>query len=226
MSYKVLIAEDEAHIRNLVKDYLSFEGIQVIEARNGEEAVDKFMAEPGIDLVILDVMMPKMNGFQACEAIREISETPILFLTALSETRDEVQGLELGADDYVTKPFRYEVFMARIKAILRRVKGAGSDVWCAGKCVINEETRSVTDDEKAVELSPKEYELLLYFLKHPDQALERQQILDAVWGYDFYGDPRTIDSHVKNLRAKVSSLSEHIKTLRGFGYKLEGVKNE
>lgn len=226
MAYKVLIAEDEPHIRNLIKDYLSYEGIQTYEASDGAQAVDVFMAEPGIDLVILDVMMPKLNGFQVCEAIREVSKTPVLFLTALSDAKDEVQGLDLGADDYVTKPFRYEVLMARVKAILRRVKSDQALTWQLGEFFLNEDTRLVSDCGVTVELSPKEYDLLLYFLKHSEQALERQQILDSVWGYDFYGDPRTIDSHVKNLRAKIPSLSDKIKTLRGFGYKMEGIQNE
>lgn len=226
MAYKVLIAEDEAHIRNLIKDYLSYEGIQTLEAADGGEAIDLFMSEPGIDLVILDVMMPKFSGFQVCEAIRAVAKTPVLFLTALSDAKDEVQGLDIGADDYVTKPFRYEVLMARVKAILRRVKSEQYEIWDYGCFKVNEETRLVTDGNTEVDLSPKEYDLLIYFLKHEDQALERQQILDSVWGYDFYGDPRTIDSHVKNLRAKIPSISERIKTLRGFGYKLEGVQNE
>ena len=221
MPYKVLVAEDEPHIRNLIKDYLQNDGMEVVEASNGEQAVQLFMKEASIDLVILDVMMPKKNGWEVCEEIRMISEVPVLFLTALSESQDELKGLNLGADDYVTKPFRYEIFMARIKSILKRTAKNQKENWTIGTCTIDQEKRAVYQQNKMVDLSPKEYELLIYFLKNANQALERQQILDAVWGYEFYGDPRTIDTHVKNLRAKLEDVGELIKSVRGYGYKME-----
>ncbi len=222
MAYKVLVAEDELHIRRLIKDYLSNEGMEVIEAANGEEAVRLFMNGSAFDLIVLDVMMPKKNGWEVCEEVRMVSDVPILFLTALSETWDELNGLTLGADDYITKPFRYEIFMARIKTLLRRTGKAPKEILHLGECSVITETREVKLHDISVELSPKEYELLLYLLKNPHQALERQQILDAVWGYEFYGDPRTIDTHVKNLRAKLGAEGECIKTVRGYGYRLEG----
>lgn len=221
MPYKVLVAEDEPHIRNLIKDYLQNDGMEVVEASNGDQAVQMFMKEASIDLVILDVMMPKKNGWEVCEEIRMISEVPVLFLTALSESQDELKGLNLGADDYVTKPFRYEIFMARIKSILKRTAKNQKENWNIGTCTIDQEKRAVYQGNQMVDLSPKEYELLIYFLKNANQALERQQILDAVWGYEFYGDPRTIDTHVKNLRAKLDDVGELIKSVRGYGYKME-----
>lgn len=222
MAYKVLVAEDEVHIRRLIKDYLINEGMEVVEAANGEEAIKLFMNGSAFDLVILDVMMPKKNGWEVCEEIRMVSEVPILFLTALSESRDELNGLTLGADDYITKPFRYEIFMARIKSVLKRTHKPAKEVLHFGTCSVVTETREVRLNDSQLELSPKEYELLIYLLKNPHQALERQQILDAVWGYEFYGDPRTIDTHVKNLRAKLGAEGERIKTVRGYGYRLEG----
>lgn len=222
MSGKILIAEDELHIRKLISDYLTYEGMTVIEAKNGEEAVDLFSSTPNINLVILDIMMPVMNGREACESIRDLSpDVPILFLTALSDPKDEVEGLGLGADDYVTKPFRYEVLMARVKALLRRTGNVDNEKYKLWDCEIDTAQRSVKESGQLVDLSPKEFDLLIYFAKNQDIALERQQILDAVWGYDFFGDPRTIDTHVKNLRAKLPSVGEQLKSVRGFGYKLE-----
>lgn len=226
MSYKILVAEDELHIRNLIKDYLTNEGMEVLEAANGEKAIDLFLKETCIDLVILDVMMPKMNGWEVCEEIRMVSDVPILFLTALSDSADELKGLNIGADDYITKPFRYEIFMARIKSVLRRLAKAPKETWQIGSCVVDQERREVTCEGALIDLSPKEYELLVYFLQNPHQALERQQILDAVWGYEFYGDPRTIDTHVKNIRAKLGEIGERIKTVRGYGYRMEGDTHE
>lgn len=223
MGYKILIAEDEMHIRRLIKDYLANGGMEVVEATNGEEAMKLFLNNPSFDLVVLDVMMPRKNGWEVCEEIRLVSpEVPILFLTALTDAQDEIKGFGIGADDYVAKPFRYEVFMARVKALLRRAGKGTKEVLEFDACLLNTETREVTVNGSLVDLSPKEYELLLYLLKNPHQALERQQILDAVWGFEFYGDPRTIDTHVKNLRAKLGDTGDSIKTVRGYGYKLEG----
>lgn len=222
MPFKVLIAEDEVHIRQLIKDYLNHENMNVTETKNGQEAVDIFMKEPSFDLVILDVMMPIKSGLEACEEIRMVSkEVPILFLTALSTESDEIRGLELGADDYLTKPFRYELFMTRIRAILRRTVKEQKRHWKLDDCVIDNERREVIVEGNLVDFSPKEYDLLLYFVSHLNQALERQQILDGVWGYDYYGDPRTVDTHVKNVRYKLGDLGSSIKTVRGFGYRME-----
>lgn len=222
MPFKVLIAEDEIHIRQLIKDYLNHENMNVVEAKNGQEAVDLFMKESAFDLVILDVMMPVKNGLEACEEIRMISkEVPILFLTALSTERDEIKGLEMGADDYITKPFRYELFMTRIRAILRRTVKEQKHYWKIDNCVVDNERREVLVGGNLVDFSPKEYDLLIFFINHMNQAIERQQILDGVWGYDYYGDPRTVDTHVKNIRAKLGDLGCTIKTVRGFGYRME-----
>ncbi len=221
MTYKVLIAEDELHIRNLIRDYLTNEGMEVLSAVNGEQAIQLFMKEASIDLVILDIMMPKKNGWEVCEEIRMVSQVPILFLTALSEFHDELKGLNIGADDYITKPFRYEIFMARVKSILRRTSKNQTEPFQIGSCIIDQEKHAVFCCDQLVDLSPKEYELLIYFVKNANIALERQQILDAVWGYEFYGDPRTIDSHVKNLRSKLGDVGDLIKSVRGFGYKME-----
>lgn len=223
MGYRILIAEDELQIRRLLKDYLTSSGMDVTEAANGEEATRHFLNNPTYDLVILDVMMPRKNGWEVCEEIRMVSpDVPILFLTALTDAQDEIRGFNIGADDYVAKPFRYEVFMARVKALLRRAAKSAVEILALGDCALNTETREVTVSGNLVDLSPKEYELLLYFLKNPHHALERQQILDAVWGFEFYGDPRTIDTHVKNLRAKLGASGERIRTVRGYGYRLEG----
>ena len=222
MPFKVLIAEDELHIRQLIKDYLTHENMNVVEAKNGQEAVDLFMKESAFDLVILDVMMPIKNGLEACEEIRMISsEVPILFLTALTTEADEIKGLEMGADDYIAKPFRYELFMTRIRAILRRTVKEQKHSWTIENCMIDNDRREVIVDGKLVDFSPKEYDLLIFFINHMNQAIERQQILDGVWGYDYYGDPRTVDTHVKNVRAKLGDLGSAIKTVRGFGYRME-----
>lgn len=225
MSFTVLVAEDEPQIRSLLKDFLTFEGFNVIEAVNGEEAVEKFCATPRVDLVLLDVMMPKQNGYEACEAIKAISEVPVLFLTALSTPENEIKGFELGADDYIAKPFRYDILMARVKNALKR-QSKLAKVLQLNDVYLDMDKHEITENNQVVELSPKEYDLLVYLAQNIEQALERQQILDAVWGFDFYGDPRTIDSHIKNLRSKLPSISENIKTIRGFGYKLERVSHD
>lgn len=222
MPFKVLVAEDEIHIRQLIKDYLNHENMNVIEAKNGQEAVDLFMKESAIDLVILDVMMPVKNGLEACEEIRMVSkEVPILFLTALSTEGDEINGLETGADDYMAKPFRYELFMTRVRTLLRRTVKEQRHSWKIGNCVIDHDRREVWVGGNLVDFSPKEYELLIFFINHSNQAIGRQQILNGVWGYDYYGDPRTVDTHVKMVRAKLGDCGCGIKTVRGFGYRME-----
>jgi len=221
MPIKILVAEDEMRIRKLIKDYLQNEGYEIIEAEDGKDALQKFYLNNEIDLIILDVMMPKMEGWEVCKEIREESDTPIIFLTALGESHDEIQGLDLGADDYITKPFRYEVFIARVKAALRRVNKISEGIYHIGNLEINTNSRIVKRDSKEVVLSPKEYELLIYLIDNKNIALERDKILDAIWGYDFYGDPRTIDTHIKTLRSKLGEMGDNIKTVRGVGYRFE-----
>lgn len=221
MSFKILIAEDESRIRKLVADYLKNEQYIVVEAGDGEEAMAQFYNEKDFDLVILDVMMPKKKGWEVCEEIRMSSQVPILFLTALGEVEDELQGFHLGADDYIAKPFSYPIFMARVKNLLKHQHKDEGTAFHFHEFTLDLEIRTLHKDGEAVELSPKEYELLLYFFKNANLALERQQILDQVWGLDYFGDPRTIDTHVKNLRSKLHPYSDAIKTLRSFGYKFE-----
>lgn len=221
MSFKILVVEDEAKIRRLVADYLKNDGYEVIEASDGEEGLARFYSTKELDLIILDVMMPKMKGWEVCEEIRMSSEIPILFLTALSDTDDEIQGLELGADDYIAKPFSYSVFIARVRNLLKRQLKNKKTQYVLNEFILDTDLRSLYKNQILVELSPKEYDLLLYFFKNANQVLERQQILDQVWGLDYYGDPRTIDTHVKNLRNKLEPYGDTIKTQRGLGYKFE-----
>lgn len=221
MPIKILVAEDEMRIRKLIKDYLQNEGYEIIEAEDGKDALQKFYLNNDIDLILLDIMMPKMNGWKVCEEIREESDIPIIFLTALGESHDEIQGLELGGDDYITKPFRYEVFIARIKATLRRANKISEGIHYIEDLEIDTNSRKVKLDNEEIILSPKEYDLLIYLIDNKNIALERDKILDAIWGYDFYGDPRTIDTHIKTLRAKLGDLGDKIKTVRGVGYRFE-----
>ena len=209
---KILVVDDESRMRKLVKDFLAREGYVVIEAGDGMEAMDIFYEEKDIALVILDVMMPKMDGWQVCREIRESSKVPIIMLTARSEERDELQGFELGVDEYISKPFSPKILVARVNAILRRSLGnAGGDVVEAGGIVIDKAAHIVKIDGTLVELSYKEFELLSYFV-------ENQGI---VWNYDYFGDARTIDTHVKKLRSKLGAKGEYIKTIWGMGYKFE-----
>lgn len=221
MSHKILVADDEKRIRKIIGDYLKNDGYKVIEAQNGKEALEKFYSNNDIDLIILDVMMPKKDGWQVCKEIREeFVDVPIIFLTALGESHDEIQGLDLGADDYITKPFGYEVFMARIRSALRR-KTDNNDIYRIRNLEVDDSSRIVKLDDETIEMSPKEYDLLLYLIKNKNIALKRDKILDVVWGYDFFGDSRTIDTHIKNIRAKLGNLGNNIKTVRGIGYKFE-----
>lgn len=221
MPIKILVAEDEMRIRKLIKDYLQNEGYEIIEAENGKDALEKFYLNADIDLLILDVMMPRLNGWEVCEEVRKESDIPIIFLTALGESHDELQGLDLGADDYITKPFRYEIFIARIKAVLKRVNKISDGIIKIDKLEVNIDSRQVTLDGEEVILSPKEFNLLIYLIENKNISLERDKILDKIWGYDFYGDPRTIDTHIKTLRAKLGDTGNRIKTVRGVGYRLE-----
>lgn len=218
---KVLVVDDEARMRKLVKDFLVIKGFQVIEAGDGEEAVDLFFAQKDIALVILDVMMPKMDGWQVCKAIRQYSQVPVIMLTARGEERDELQGFDLGADEYISKPFSPKILVARVEAILRRSNAAASDVIRVGGIDINKAAHQVTIDGVPVDLSFKEFELLTYFVENQGIALSREKILNNVWNYDYFGDARTIDTHVKKLRSKLGAKGDYIKTIWGMGYKFD-----
>lgn len=221
-SIKVLVVDDESRMRKLVKDFLSKKGYIVLEAGDGEEAVDIFMNNKDIGLIILDVMMPKMDGWETCKEIRKFSQVPIIMLTAKSDERDELLGFELGIDEYITKPFSPKILVARVEAILRRTgQDAGNDVLSAGGIVIDKSAHQASVDGKPMELSFKEFELLTYFLENQGIALSREKILNSVWNYDYFGDARTIDTHVKKLRSKMGDKGEYIKTVWGMGYKFE-----
>ena len=223
---KILVVDDEARMRKLVSDFLKKNGYQVIEAADGSEALDIFFEQQDIALIILDVMMPKMDGWQVCKELRAYSKVPIIMLTAKSEERDELLGFELGVDEYITKPFSPKILVARVEAILRRV-GAGSldDILEAGGIVVDRSAHSVRIDGEPVDLSYKEFELLVFFMENIGMALSREKILNSVWNYDYYGDARTIDTHVKKLRSKMGPKGDLIKTIWGLGYKLS-VDNE
>ena len=219
---KVLVVDDESRMRKLVKDVLSRRGYLVVEAGDGEEALDRFFAENDISLVILDVMMPKMDGWQVVKEIRQYSKVPIIMLTAKGEESDELQGFDLGIDEYITKPFSIKVLAARVEAILRRSSThAADDTIEAGGIVIDKSAHEVRIDGAPIELSFKEFELLTYFMTNEGKALSRENILNSVWNYDYYGDARTIDTHVKKLRSKLGDKGDYILTVRGIGYKFD-----
>ena len=220
-SLKILVVDDEARMRKLVKDFLTNKGFQVIEAGDGEEAVDKFFAQKDIALVLLDVMMPKMDGWEVLKTIRKYSQVPVIMLTARSEERDELQGFSLGVDEYISKPFSPKILVARVEAILRRSNASGGDALSVGGILIDKAAHQVTIDGKEVELSFKEFELLSYFAENQGIALSREKILNNVWNYDYFGDARTIDTHVKKLRSKMGDKGDYIKTIWGMGYKFE-----
>ncbi|MCI9488286.1 MAG: response regulator transcription factor [Lachnospiraceae bacterium] len=218
---KILVVDDEARMRKLVKDFLSKKEFAVLEAGDGEEAVDLFFADKGISLIIMDVMMPKMDGYEAVRTIRQYSQVPIIMLTARGEERDELLGFELGVDEYISKPFSPKILVARVEAILRRSMAAKTDSIEAGGIVLDKAAHQVSVDGKPVELSFKEFELLTYFVENQGLALSRENILNHVWNYDYFGDARTIDTHVKKLRSKLGKQGEYIKTIWGMGYKFE-----
>ena len=221
-SLKILVVDDESRMRKLVKDFLTKKGFTVIEAGDGEEAVDKFFEVKDIALIILDVMMPKMDGWQVCREIRAYSKVPIIMLTAKSDERDELQGFDLGVDEYITKPFSPKILVARVEAILRRSNLLpNEDIISAGGIELNKSAHQVKIDGKDIELSFKEFELLAYFMENQGIALSREKILNNVWNYDYFGDARTIDTHVKKLRSKLGEKGELIKTIWGMGYKFE-----
>ena len=219
---KILVVDDESRMRKLVKDFLTKKNFQVLEAGNGEEAMDIFYEEKDIALIILDVMMPKMDGWEVCREIRKNSKVPIIMLTARSDERDELLGFDLGVDEYISKPFSPKILVARVEAILRRTgQNNPEDVISAGGIVIDKAAHLATVDGKPMELSFKEFELLTYFLENQGIALSREKILNNVWNYDYFGDARTIDTHVKKLRNKLGDKGEYIKTVWGMGYKFE-----
>ena len=218
---KILVVDDEARMRKLVKDFLSVKGFTVLEASNGEEAVDMFFEQKDIALIILDVMMPKMDGWETCRTIRKYSQVPIIMLTARSEERDELQGFNLGVDEYISKPFSPKILVARVEAILRRSNAVSSDLIEIGGIRIDKAAHQVTIDGQNIDLSYKEFELLTYFVENQGIALSREKILNNVWNYDYFGDARTIDTHVKKLRSKMGEKGDYIRTIWGMGYKFE-----
>lgn len=219
---KILVVDDESRMRKLVRDFLEREGFCVLEASDGARAMEIFYQDKDIALLILDVMMPNMDGWQVCREVRQTSKVPIIMLTARSEERDELQGFELGVDEYISKPFSPKILVARVTAILRRVNAldAGQTID-AGGISIDKAAHQVKIDNKEIELSYKEFELLSYFVENQGIALSREKILNNVWNYDYFGDARTIDTHVKKLRNKLGGKGNYIKTIWGMGYKFE-----
>ena len=223
---KILVVDDETRMRKLVGDFLKKSGYQVLEAGDGSAALDIFFEQNDVALVILDVMMPKLDGWQVCKEIRQYSKVPIIMLTAKSEEQDELLGFELGVDEYITKPFSPKILVARVEAILRRTSAnEGDNILSAGGICIDKSAHSVTIGGQSVDLSYKEFELLTFFMENKGIALSREKILNNVWNYDYYGDARTIDTHVKKLRSKMGDKGDMIKTIWGMGYKLS-IDNE
>ena len=218
---KILVADDESRMRKLVKDFLLKSNFEVLEAEDGSQALDLFYATKDIALIILDVMMPKMDGFEVCREIRQTSQVPIIMLTAKGDERDELQGFRLGVDEYITKPFSPKILVARVEAVLRRTNQAEeTELLEYGGIVVDKTAHSVTIEGKPVDLSFKEIELLTYFMENKGIALSREKILNHVWNYDYFGDARTIDTHVKKLRSKLGDKGDLIKTIWGVGYKM------
>ena len=220
---KILVVDDESRMRKLVRDFLVRQDFEVLEAGDGEEALDLVYKDKSIALIILDVMMPKMNGWEVCKEVRESSKVPIIMLTAKSDESDELMGFDLGVDEYISKPFSPKILVARVEAILRRTNklGGASEVKKAGAIVLDKTAHEVKIDGKQIDLSFKEFELLDYFLDNQGIALSRERILNSVWNYDYFGDARTIDTHVKKLRSKLGEYGDYIKTVWGMGYKFE-----
>ena len=218
---KVLVVDDEARMRKLVRDFLTVQGFLVVEAGDGEEAIDIFFEQKDIALILLDVMMPKMDGWEVCRTIRKYSQVPIIMLTARGEEQDELQGFSLGVDEYISKPFSPKILVARVEAILRRSSTMSQEVIDVGGIHIDKSAHQVLVDGKNVDLSYKEFELITYFAENQGIALSREKILNNVWNYDYFGDARTIDTHVKKLRSKLGDKGDYIKTIWGMGYKFE-----
>ncbi|MDE5908148.1 MAG: response regulator transcription factor [Lachnospiraceae bacterium] len=219
---KILVVDDESRMRKLVRDFLVKNNYEVVEAQDGSCALDLFYEQKDIALIILDVMMPKMDGWEVCREIRQYSKVPIIMLTAKSDERDELQGFGLGVDEYITKPFSPKILVARVEAILRRTNQLGKEETLeAGGIMLDKAAHNVMIDGKIVDLSYKEFELLHYFMENKGIALSREKILNNVWNYDYFGDARTIDTHVKKLRSKMGEKGDFIKTIWGMGYKFE-----
>lgn len=218
---KILVVDDESRMRKLVKDFLVRNNYDVLEAEDGEQAMDIFFSNKGINLIILDVMMPKMDGWQVCREIRQYSNVPIIMLTAKGDEKDELLGFELGVDEYISKPFSPKILVARVEAVLRRTAGLDDEVIEIGGITIDKAAHQVKIDGVPIDLSFKEFELLTYFVKNKGVALSREKILNNVWDYDYFGDARTIDTHVKKLRSKMGDKGKYIKTIWGLGYKFE-----
>lgn len=222
---RILVVDDESRMRKLVRDFLVREDYEVLEAGDGEEALDIFYREKNISLLILDVMMPKLNGWEVCREIRENSKVPIIMLTAKSDESDELTGFDLGVDEYISKPFSPKILVARVNALLRRsglTAETQEQYLKAGDILVDKIAHQVKAEGEEVDLSFKEFELLTYFMENQGIALSREKILNNVWNYDYFGDARTIDTHVKKLRAKLGKkCGEYIKTIWGLGYKFE-----
>lgn len=221
MNNKILVVDDESRIRKIIRDFLVREGYVVCEAEDGEATLDIFCSNNDIDLIIMDVMMPKMDGWQLCKEVRKLSKVPILMLTAKSEEQDELKGFELGVDEYISKPFSPKILTARVNALLRRTTGDSEEILDIAGITVNKIAHTVTIDGKEIDLSFKEFELLTYFMENRGIALSREKILNNVWNYDYYGDARTIDTHVKKLRSKMGEKGKFISTIWGMGYKFE-----
>lgn len=221
MNNKILVVDDESRIRKIIRDFLVREGYVVCEAEDGEAALDIFCSNNDIDLIIMDVMMPKMDGWQLCKEVRKLSKVPIFMLTAKSEEQDELKGFELGVDEYISKPFSPKILTARVNALLRRTTGDDEEILDIAGITVNKIAHTVTIDGKEIDLSFKEFELLTYFMENRGVALSREKILNNVWNYDYYGDARTIDTHVKKLRSKMGEKGKFISTIWGMGYKFE-----
>lgn len=217
----ILVVDDEQRMRKLIKDFLTKQGFRVLEAADGEEAVDVFLENKDIVLVILDVMMPKMDGWEVCREIRQYSKVPIIMLTARGAEADELRGFELGVDEYIAKPFSPKILVARVQALLRRANAVSGESLEYGGIVLDRSAHEVLIDGERIDLSFKEFELLSYFMENKDIALSRERILNHVWDYDYFGDARTIDTHVKKLRSKMGKYGSYIKTIWGMGYKFE-----
>ena len=219
---KILVVDDESRMRKLVKDFLSRKGYAVDEAADGEEALEKFFSDQKYDLIILDIMMPRIDGWEVCREIRKESKVPVIMLTAKGEESDELLGFELGVDEYISKPFSPKILVARVDAILRRTGNLDAEVILKeGELEVNQTAHTVSVKGESIELSFKEFELLVYFIKNKGIALSRENILNNVWNYDYFGDARTIDTHVKKLRAKLGDCGDYIHTIWGMGYKFE-----
>lgn len=221
VSKKIMIVDDEPLIRKLVTDFLKKEGYIPIEAGDGKQALDIFEEQEDISLILLDVMLPQYDGWTVCREIRKKSRVPIIMLTARGAEFDELFGFEIGADEYITKPFSPNILIARINAILRRVVIQGTEIKNLGGLIIDEGAHVIILDEEQIDLSPKEYELLIYLVENTGKVLSREQILNKVWGYDYYGDLRTVDTHINRLRIKLNSKSNYVQTVRGYGYRFE-----